>query len=90
MTNKPKNPKVARTRNGGTWTESARRTQIVFGAFLRARRLVRRHTLDSLSMETGLAKGLLSRMENAKGNPCLLTLKKLAIALKTKIVVSYG
>lgn len=66
-----------------------KQTQQDFGAFLRMRRLMRGHTLDSLSKVTGIGKGNLSKMENAKGNPCLLTLKKLAIALKVRIIMPY-
>lgn len=63
------------------------RAQKSIGHYLRDYRKHRGHTLDSLAKKTGLAKGLLSRIENGKGNPCLLTLKKLAIALECRFII---
>jgi len=56
------------------------------GGRIRALRLEREMTLPSLADESGLSKGLLSKLENSdESNPSLDTLYKIAKALKVTL-----
>ena len=44
-------------------------------------------TLPQLAAKAKLSKGLLSKIEGGAGNPCLTTLKALAVALRIEICI---
>lgn len=58
-----------------------------FGKLVKRRRLDMKITLPELAKEIGISKGLLSDIENGKGNPCLHTLEKMATTLNRDIMI---
>lgn len=64
-----------------TNTRAKHRVQRAFGRSLRRARIAAGMTLPELATKAHLSKGLLSDIENGKGNPCLDTLHKLGWAL---------
>jgi transcriptional regulator with XRE-family HTH domain len=46
-------------------------------------------TLDQLAEKTGINKGRLSRIEHEKANPTVDTLKKIAKALKSELIIKF-
>lgn len=58
---------------------------IRFGETLRYFRRSREYTLPTLEKASGLSRGLLSKLENGTGNPSLLTLHRLARALRVGV-----
>lgn len=58
---------------------------VLFGLKLRRLRTERGVALRSLETKSGLSRGLLSKLENGTGNPSLLTLHRLARALRVGV-----
>lgn len=56
-----------------------------FGHTLRAYRVNSGFTLPAFQKKSGVSIGLLSKLENGTGNPSLLTLNRLARALRVGV-----
>lgn len=55
-----------------------------FGFRLYRLRVEAGHTLPTLEKASGVSRGLLSKAERGMGNPSLLTIEKLALALNCR------
>jgi transcriptional regulator with XRE-family HTH domain len=56
---------------------------------MKERRKEMKMSLDDIAEATKISKGNLSKFENGKGNPTIGTLKKIAKALKTELIILF-
>ncbi|MCS7093555.1 MAG: helix-turn-helix domain-containing protein [Patescibacteria group bacterium] len=52
-------------------------------------RKIRRLSQEVLSFESGLDRTYICRIENGQANPTIKTIRKIALALKTKVIVLF-